>query len=76
MLFYDFVFMKFNRVLLAVEHRKIDKLQTPIEAVTVHHIGTYACMAENAAQVTEQSSELNVNGSARYNIVFSLIDIF
>jgi hypothetical protein len=45
MLFSDFVFMKFSRVLLAVEHKKIDKLQTPIEAVTAHHIGTYACMA-------------------------------
>jgi hypothetical protein len=28
MLFSDFVFMKFNRVLLAVEHKKTDKLQT------------------------------------------------
>jgi hypothetical protein len=28
MLFSDFVFMKFNRVLLAVEHKNIDKLQT------------------------------------------------
>jgi hypothetical protein len=31
MLFSDFVFMKFNRVLLAVEHRKIDKLHTLVK---------------------------------------------
>jgi hypothetical protein len=38
MLFFDFVFMKCNGVLLAVEHRKIDKLQTlPVLVTNCYH---------------------------------------
>jgi Immunoglobulin domain len=33
-----------------------------IEAVTARHIGVYTCVAENRAGVSEQTSDLKVNG--------------
>jgi Immunoglobulin domain len=49
-----------NDILIEKRGKRISMLS--IEAVTAHHIGTYTCIAENGAGVTEQQSELNVNG--------------